>query len=263
MKTLRDYQNWALYGNEQFPGVLPCLDKYKSTVAVMATGMGKTVVIAKAASEWNRGNVLCLAHRIELVDQMADTLATELGYRPSVEQGLRGMDPETMFAAGHVVVGSVQSMVSAGRMKKFRKNPFGLIIIDECHRATSGSYVRLVETYRELCPELRLLGVTATPNRTDGTALGLVFESVAIEMGIVQGIDAGWLCDIHQKFAVVEDLDLSKIGTTKNEFGERDFKAAELEGFSGIGIELSPDYIAIAKRRIAGDAPLFADVEVA
>ncbi len=40
-------------------------------------------------------------------------------------------------------------------------------------------------------------------------------------------------------------------------------KAAELEGFSGIGIELSPDYIAIAKRRIAGDAPLFADVEVA
>lgn len=40
-------------------------------------------------------------------------------------------------------------------------------------------------------------------------------------------------------------------------------KAAELEGFSGIGIELSPDYIAIARRRIAGDAPLFADVEVA
>lgn len=40
-------------------------------------------------------------------------------------------------------------------------------------------------------------------------------------------------------------------------------KAAELEGFSAIGIELSPEYIAIAQRRIAGDAPLFADVEVA
>ena len=40
-------------------------------------------------------------------------------------------------------------------------------------------------------------------------------------------------------------------------------KAAELEGFSAIGIELSPEYIAIARRRIAGDAPLFADVEVA
>lgn len=40
-------------------------------------------------------------------------------------------------------------------------------------------------------------------------------------------------------------------------------KAAELEGFSAIGIELSPEYIVIARRRIAGDAPLFADVEVA
>lgn len=40
-------------------------------------------------------------------------------------------------------------------------------------------------------------------------------------------------------------------------------KAAELEGFSAIGIELSSEYIAIAKRRIAGDAPLFADVEIA
>ena len=40
-------------------------------------------------------------------------------------------------------------------------------------------------------------------------------------------------------------------------------KAAELEGFSAIGIELSPEYIAIAQRRIAADAPLFASVEVA
>jgi len=40
-------------------------------------------------------------------------------------------------------------------------------------------------------------------------------------------------------------------------------KAAELEGFSAIGIELDPDYIEIARRRVACDAPLFADVEVA
>ena len=40
-------------------------------------------------------------------------------------------------------------------------------------------------------------------------------------------------------------------------------KAAELEGFSAIGIELSADYIAIAQRRIGADAPLFASVEVA
>jgi superfamily II DNA or RNA helicase len=229
MKILRDYQGWAINGNDRFPGALPSLERNKSTVLVLATGMGKTVIVSKVANGWTRGNVLCLAHRIELVDQMADTLAGDLGYRPSVEQGTRGLDPDTLFAAGHVVVGSIQSMITENRIRKFRRHPFGLIIIDECHRATSPSYVKLLDRYRELDPELRLMGVTATPNRTDGTALGLVFESVAFEMGIVEGIDNGWLCDIHQKFAVVEDLDLSKLPTTRNEFGEVDFKQHELE----------------------------------
>jgi superfamily II DNA or RNA helicase len=229
MKTLRDYQGWCIGGRDPHPGILPALAASKSTILVLATGLGKTVVLARVASEWNRGNVLCLAHRIELVDQMADTLKHELGYRPSVEQGPRGLDPETMFAAGHVVVGSIQSMITENRLRKFRRHPFGLIVIDECHRATSASYVKLIDRYREIDPECRLLGVTATPNRTDGTALGLVFDSVAYEMGIVDGIDAGWLVDIRQKFAVVEDLDLSKIPCTKNEFGETDFKQADLE----------------------------------
>jgi superfamily II DNA or RNA helicase len=229
VKTLRDYQVHSITGNEKFPGIRAALEKHKSTLVVMATGLGKTVVISKVANEWTNGNVLCLAHRIELCDQMAETLKGELGYKPSVEQGPRGQAPETMFAAGHVIVGSIQSMITGRRLKKFKGHPFGLIIIDEAHRATSPSYVKLVDRYRDLFPELRLMGVTATPNRTDGTALGLVFESVAYEMGIVDGIDAGWLVDIHQKFAVVDDLDLSKIPVTRNEFGELDFKQSELQ----------------------------------
>lgn len=229
MKILRDYQAQSIDGNDKFPGVTKALAAQKSAIVVMATGLGKTVVISKVANEWRHGNVLCLAHRIELVDQMADTLENELGYRPAVEQGPRGIDPESLFSAGSIVVGSIQSMITENRLKKFSKHPFGLIIIDECHRATSPSYMKLVDRYREIDREMRLMGVTATPNRTDGTAMGLVFDTVAFDMGIVEGIDAGWLVDIHQKFAVVEDLDLSKIPMVKNEFGEMDFKASELE----------------------------------
>lgn len=229
MKTLRDYQNWAIDGNESFPGAIRSMEKFRSTVIVMATGLGKTTVFSKIATEWARGNVLCLAHRIELVDQMADSLEAELGYRPIIEQGERGASEDILFSAGNIVVGSIQSMITERRIKKFRENPFGLIIIDECHRATSPSYVKLIDRYVELDPEMRLLGVTATPNRTDGTALGLVFDSVAYDMGIVEGIDAGWLVDIHQKYAVVENLDLSKVSCSKNEFGESDYKQAELE----------------------------------
>jgi superfamily II DNA or RNA helicase len=229
VKQLRDYQEWAIHGNDKYPGALRALQAHKSTLVVMATGTGKTVVISKVANDWTKGNVLCLAHRIELVEQMADTLAGELGYRPAVEQGPHGLDPETLFAAGHIVVGSIQSMITDRRLRKFREHPFGLIIIDEAHRATSPSYVKLVDRYRDLDPECRVMGVTATPNRTDGTAMGLVFESVGFELGIVDGIAHGWLVDIQQKFAVVEDLDLSKIPVVRNEFGEMDFKASDLE----------------------------------
>jgi superfamily II DNA or RNA helicase len=98
MKTLRDYQKDAISGNHQFPGLKCSLEEYRSAILVMATGLGKTVVISKVASEWPPGNVLCLAHRIELLDQMADTLAPELGYRPSVEQGERGAAPDLLYS---------------------------------------------------------------------------------------------------------------------------------------------------------------------
>lgn len=229
MKTLRDYQEAAIIGNDRFPGIITALTAHKSTICVMATGLGKSVVMAKVANSWTKGNVLLLAHRIELLDQIADHMAGELGYRPSVEQGVRGMDVDSMFAAGHVVVGSIQSMITARRIKKFKEHPFGLILIDECHRATSASYVKLIERYRAIDPECRILGVTATPNRTDGTAMGLIFESVAFDMGIVDGIDAGWLVDIKQKFAICESIDLSQVKLTRNEFGEVDFKQSDLE----------------------------------
>lgn len=185
--------------------------------------------MAQVMRDWDDGNVLFLAHRIELLDQMADHLAEELGYRPQIEQGTRGLDPETLFAAGGVIVGSIQSMITPRRQRKFAKHPFGLIVVDEFHHATSASYRKLFKMYQELNPRLRLLGCTATPNRSDGTALGLVCNSVAYNMGICEGIDKGWLVDIREQFAVVPDLDLSMIPCRKNEFGELDFSPGELE----------------------------------
>jgi len=229
MKILRDYQMAAIRGNEQFPGIVPSLEQHRSTLLVLPTGAGKTVVLAAVAANWTNGNVLCLAHRIELVDQMAETLKGELGYKPACEQGQRGVDPESMFSSGGVIVGSVQSMITDNRMRKFSRHPFGLIIVDEAHRATSPSYLKLVDRYRALDPQMRVLGVTATPRRTDGTALGMVFDSVAYEMTIVDGIDAGWLVDIHQKFAVVQQLKLDDVPMTRNEFGEMDFQIGALD----------------------------------
>jgi superfamily II DNA or RNA helicase len=231
MRRPRDYQLAACNGNDAHPGILPALEKNLSAICVMATGLGKTFVLSKVAHEWHKGNVLLLAHRIELVDQMADAVASVLGYRPVVEQGDRGIEEGSLWGAGSIVVGSVQSMISARRKRKFKYHPFGLVIIDECHRAVSPSYVNLIDYYREIDPECRVLGMTATPNRSDDTALGIVFNSVAFEMGILDGIEQGWLCNIEQKFATVAELTLDKIPLKRNEFGQLDYSPADLERF--------------------------------
>ena len=158
MRKPRDYQIEAISGNNQHPGIIPALEKNKSTVCVMATGRGKTFVLSSVAEQWANGNVLLLAHRIELIDQMADAVANVLGYRPVIEQGDRGIDEGSLWGAGSIVVGSIQSMITARRKRKYKNHPFGLVIIDECHRAISPSYVNLIDFYREIDPECRVLG---------------------------------------------------------------------------------------------------------
>lgn len=223
MKTLRGYQFEAIESARER------LKSYGSTVIVLATGLGKTVVASKLIAEWPHGNTLFLAHTKELIDQAADKLSYELGYRPAVEMGERTAGFDTLYQGGMAVVASVQSMSGEKRLKKYSNNPFGLIIVDECHHATSSTYRKVIDHFRAINPGVKVVGLTATPNRTDGTALGTMFESVAFEMGIVPGIGEGWLVPIKQQSVVVDKLDFSGIKTRKNMDGDQDFAPGELE----------------------------------
>lgn len=224
MRILRDYQNQAkdCTFSEFNRGV-------QSTMIVLPTGTGKTVVISKIANEWDNGNVLILAHRIELLDQAADKLHSELGYRPPIEQGQRGAEVDLLWQGGNIIVGSVQTMRNAKRLDKYQKMPFGLIIIDECHHATAASYRAILENCLGLNPDCKVLGVTATPKRADDTALGIVFDSVAFSMELQEAIELGWLVDIQQEYVMIDEVDFSGIGSSKNELGEADFNRGELE----------------------------------
>lgn len=125
-KVLRCYQERCIQA------ILKALEESASTLAVLATGAGKTVIAGRIASEWPRGNVLFLAERVELLDQAADKLTPELGYRPPIEQAERRMDTNNLWQGGAVIVGSVQTMRNKARLEEFKKFPFDLIIIDEC-----------------------------------------------------------------------------------------------------------------------------------
>jgi superfamily II DNA or RNA helicase len=223
VKALRPYQSAALDATRAQ------LRQYGSTVVVLPTGLGKTVFAAKLVSEWEAGNSLFLAHTQELIHQAADKLGAELGYAPAVEMNVLGQDVDTLYQGGMVVVGSVQSMYSDRRLDKYARHPFGLIVVDECHHSTSATYRKVVDRFRELNPSLKVVGITATPNRADGTALGIMFESVAYQMSIQDAVAGGWLVPVVQEYVVVDGLDFDGLKTRKNEFGEGDFTAQQLE----------------------------------
>lgn len=223
MKKPRPYQTDA------HQSVLRQLDQYDSTVVVLPTGLGKTVLAAKLISQWERGNCLFLAHTKELIEQAADKLGAELGYRPGIEMNIHGVEIETLWQGGMTVVGSVQTMYGDKRLHKYSKHPFGLIVIDECHHSTAATYKKVVGYFQAINPHIKVVGITATPNRADGTALGLMFESVAYQMSINDAVTDGWLVPVTQEYVVVDEIDFDGIKTKKNEFGEADFAAGQLE----------------------------------
>lgn len=190
-----------------------------------------TVVFARLAADWRDGNVLILAHRVELLDQAADKLQSEIGYRPPIEQGERGLDCDDVQVGGNIVVGSVQTCKNMKRMEKYRQHPFSLVILDECHHATAASYRRIMDACLEFNPDCKFLGVTATPNRTDKAALGMVFDKTAYVLNILHGIDRGYLVPVRQESIYLPEdaVDFSNVTMTRNKFGEADFDRTTLE----------------------------------
>jgi superfamily II DNA or RNA helicase len=223
LKALRPYQQAALDATRRQ------LQQYNSTTVILPTGLGKTVYAAKLIAEWEHGNCLFLAHTRELINQAADKLGHELGYRPGVEMNIQGVEVDTLWQGGMSVVASVQTMYGDRRLAKYAKHPFGLIVVDECHHATSATYKKVVGYFQAINPNVKVVGITATPNRADGTALGLMFESVAYQMSINDAVEQGWLAPPLQEYVVVDSLSFDDVKTKKNEFGEADFNAAQLD----------------------------------
>lgn len=215
---LRDYQEAAV------EGVFREWEDHATTLAVLPTGLGKTVLFAEVIRRMHeRGaRAMVLAHREELITQAADKIRRVTGLDAQIEMGERRVAPY-FGEMPPVVVSTVQTHCAGGdgggRMSKFDPQGFGLVVIDEAHHATSATYRRCVDWYRQN-PECRVLGVTATPDRADEAALGQVFESVAYEYGVLDAIGNGWLVPVEQQMVTVGTLDFSGIKTTAGDLNQ-------------------------------------------
>lgn len=186
----------------------------RSTLLVLPTGCGKTIVFCDVIKHYiERGErALVLAHRDELLSQAASKL---LSY------GVSDIAVEKAKQRAHgqsVVVASVQTLRGA-RLSRFAgENRFGLIVVDESHHATAKQYRTILDHFASA----KVLGVTATPDRLDGQALGQVFESVAYQYAIKDAIRDGFLVPIRSKRVRVEGLDLRKVRTTAGDLNQGD-----------------------------------------
>lgn len=199
----------------------------KSTLIVMATGLGKTVCFGLAARRWARdrhpGRVLVLAHREELISQAVAELRGILEVEPEVEMAERWASVAGSSFLDHspVVVASVQSLCQPRRLERFPRDEFGLIVTDEAHHATADSYLRIFGRF----PDAFRLGVTATPKRADQVALGSIFGSLSSEMGICEAVSEGYLVPVEQRYVTVRDMDLSSVHTSGGDLDQGELGA--------------------------------------
>lgn len=181
-------------------------DRHRNLL-VAATGTGKTVVAALdyrnlATQFGRRPPLLFLAHRRELLEQALRTYREVLGDGSFGELYVGGERP-TRF--GHVFA-SVQSL-SGVTVVSWPPETFEVVVIDEFHHASAPSYRALLSHLQPV----ELLGLTATPERTDGFDVRDLFDGrSAYELRLWDALDQDLLCPFHY-YGVADNTDLRQL----------------------------------------------------
>jgi len=207
----------------------------------LPTGTGKTRVATLLIEElYMRGRVLVVAHRRELIEQMAAAIVDDIALftPPGIVMG------EHNDHDRHIIVATVQSLNAARLAALFSEmnpNPIKYLLIDECHHAVPRSrYVQVIEYLRGIYPELVVIGCTATPYRNDAARMQNVLPDCTFVRTIPDMQKAGYLAPLLWK-AVKVPVSFGQVTTGKTE-GEKDYNAADLAAV------LSPQSEFIAKQ---------------
>lgn len=187
---------------------------------VLPTGTGKTVCFALLIRQFlaDGRRALVLAHRDRLIQQAAQKINQVVDWQ---DIGIVKAEQNRRNAA--CVVASVQTLARQRRLNSMPK--FDLVIIDEAHRSAAKTYQRIIN--HVVGPQTLLLGVTATPDRSDGGGLDKVFQEIVYEMSLLDAIEQGFLVDLRA-IRVTIDADFSKLHTRKNTDGINDYREDEI-----------------------------------
>lgn len=226
---LRDYQTDAI------ARTLAAWEQHTDVLGVAATGAGKTVIFIKLLTDLmdRQPGARCvvLAHREELIEQPIERLRAVAGDwlmhgaldRPRVGRLLgeqKDYDRQLTVATvqtlsyrrkvdGVWVYPHLERLLAAG--------PIDYLITDEAHHAISPSYLQVVDGLRAANPQLRHLGVTATPQRGDGKAMANGFTATAFTVTIADLVRQGYLVK-PSWYAISTQISLDGVKTTAGDF---------------------------------------------
>ena len=157
---------------------------------ISATGTGKTYLSAFDAHAFKPKKLLFVVHRLTIARDALNTFQRVFGTAKSMglySGNQRDLECDFVFS-------TIQTISKPNHLDSFTKDHFDYIIIDETHRSGADSYLRLIEHFQ---PKF-LLGMTATPERTDGNDIFRLFDhNIAYEIRLSKAMEEDMLSSFH------------------------------------------------------------------
>jgi superfamily II DNA or RNA helicase len=172
---------------------------------VMATGLGKTVVMADVVADLladhaiEQDRVLVIAHTVPLVSQLHRSFWPQLPKWIPTHQLAESERPAYWDGITFATIQSVASRIET-------LPHFGLVLVDEAHHIGADMFRRVIT---DLAPQM-LGGVTATPWRGDGYDIDEILGPALVRVGIADGLKNGWLSEVDYRL-LADDLDWEQV----------------------------------------------------
>ena len=252
MTELRDYQQ------EMLGRVHRAWRKHQSVMVQMPTGTGKTHLMAAVIREQLSKGVLVVAHRVELIQQIKETLLAfgieaimnneerrenneqrtiynEERTKNNEELGITCWSNEPRSSSAHemtdqivnresdgfVIVESIQKL--SRHLAEVAYEP-GLIVVDEAHHALASTYRILWDRW----PKAKFLGLTATPCRLNGAPFTDLFDVLLQSWDIRKFIRKGWLSDFEYVSASPDNLMARQVFSLRKRGTDGDYQTKEM-----------------------------------
>ena len=204
---LRDYQQEATENLQK-------MREDGKTIALLynATGVGKTITAATDAKAVG-GRILFLVNALKLASQAKETFAKVW---PEATLGEYTGSQKDMTQT--VIFATVQSI--SKDLEKFSPTDFDYLIVDECHHAAANTYQKIFTYFH---PKF-ILGLTATPERSDGEDMMELFQNVAHKMDLKTAVERGVLVPIRC-IRVKTNIDLTDVRINGIKYNSQDLES--------------------------------------